>query len=657
MAGYRDHRTSAAGAVMAEVMCDDPAPEVTEVVKPAPGRVVEYVPYHKLDEAQLYALLMQEIERRLRSASSRGACWEEITGAYNAGDLVPELRKLRGCRSERGLRHWWQRWSETGDMFELVHKNTAQIRGRKVTQFEQDYLLKHLLSDSKASIGSSITMLKDEARELGLDSPSSEATLKRWCNDWAAAHPAVWAQGRLGDKYVKDNIIKSLIRNTDDIKFGDVLVGDGHVIGNDIINPLTGKPARLTMIMFYDWASRYPVGASLAYTEDSVHILTALRNAILQLEFVPKCVYLDNGRAFKSKLFTQAPEDHDLSVELAGILPRLGIYAHFAEAYNGRSKVIERYFKTMQEQWERFMSGFRGSTIADKPAHLMRNEKWAKKMFEGKPMEYDEALTMAYYWVRYMYGNRPNAQLKGQTPYTVFRESERPADRAVQIRELDILMLKAERKRVRKDGIMLMGNRYWAPELVDHALQPVVIRYDYCDLRQIMVYDERSWLICEAELREGVNGMAFLSDNPLAYHEVKAEIKENKAIHRMIQKTTKRTVDRAKDGVDRELAKHQGIIEQRKAEIEQHNPLFKNPPMMPPRKPRADVHDDVAALEKIAREAESEVPVVIELEQAVAAAAPAIEKTIELEDLLEDEGSLASTVSFKEMQKIIGIER
>ena len=78
--------------------------------------------------------------------------------------------------------------------------------------------------------------------------------------------------------------------------------------------------------MVFDWASRYPVGASLAFTEDSQHIQTAFRNAFLNTShwylqtdaeeydkpatfaFVPEAVYLDNGKAFRAKLFHESWE-------------------------------------------------------------------------------------------------------------------------------------------------------------------------------------------------------------------------------------------------------------------------------------------------------------------------------------------------------------
>jgi hypothetical protein len=221
-------------------------------------------------------------------------------------------------------------------------------------------------------------------------------------------------------------------------------------------------------------------------------------------------------------------------------------------------------------------------------------------------------------------------------------------------------MLKAERKKVRKDGIVLYKSRYWAPELVDYALQPVIIRYDYNDLSSIMVYDLRSRIICEAELREPVNGLAFLSEDPLDYKKVKEELKVQRQLFKMGQKVAKMTVMRASEGVEQELAKHQAIIDGRMDSIRKHNPLFKNPPMMPPPQKRYDVNEDVMRLEEMAKEvAGGSLQVAVseddgEIKQPEVAST----KVISLDDLMkEEEGELAGTVSFSEMQKIIGIER
>lgn len=41
---------------------------------------------------------------------------------------------------------------------------------------------------------------------------------------------------------------------------------------------------------------------------------------------------------------------------MGGVFPKLGIEAHFAESYNAKAKVIERFFRTFQEQFERFIT-------------------------------------------------------------------------------------------------------------------------------------------------------------------------------------------------------------------------------------------------------------------------------------------------------------
>jgi hypothetical protein len=337
-------------------------------------------------EAQLYAQFCETVLERLEDSEARLETWNLIAEEYNSGKLVPELFKMRGKRTERSLRKWIDLYLETNrNMFSLIHKSRSQNKGRKVTYLEQHFLLKLLLTPQKVKIYTAVTTIKAYARMGALESPSSVPTLVRWCDDWVSNNKAVWTQARLGSKAVAEDIVKTIHRDNSLLNVGDVWVADGHTLAFDIINPKTGKAQRMTMIMVMDWASRYPVGASLAFTEDSQHIQLAFRNGFLNWGALPKYVYLDNGKAFRSKLFNEKWQEHDLSSDLAGIFPRLGIQVAFAESYNAKAKIIERFFKTFQEQFERFIGTFRGASIADKPATLMRNEKWARKMYEATP--------------------------------------------------------------------------------------------------------------------------------------------------------------------------------------------------------------------------------------------------------------------------------
>ena len=567
---------------------------------------LEYVPYHKMDEARLYALLMETIDRRLHETESRTEEWQRITMEYNQGELLPELRKLKGVRSERGLRHWYQKWQGSSrDMFELVHKNTAQIRGRKVTYLEQRFLIAALLCGWEKPVMTAVRELKAQAAMGALESPSSVATLKRWCGDFAQDNPGVWCQGRRGDKAVKDTIIKSIDRDDSSIKPLQVFVVDGHTLSVFVKHPITGKPFRPTLIMVFDWGSRYPAGMSLALTEDSQHTLTAFRNAFLHAGVLPPWAYLDNGKAFRSKLFNAKWEEHDLEKEFAGIFPRLGIEAHFARPYNARAKVVERFFKTMQDQWEKRQQSYCGAGIHNKPAHMARNEKWMQEMYGAKAMEYNECMDSIYEWIRYEYGISVHQGIKAK-PYEAFMNAERLPERQFDPTQLNILMLTAERKRLREEGITLNKNRYWAPELVDHVGKSLVIRYDYADLRSIFVYDEQSRYICQAELRESqsawVHGEMY---NPLSAQKLYAEDKEISNIHKRIRRDTQRLVKHSKQVVGQELEKIQGIIDKRAAQTRESNPAFRNPPMMPAPQKRWDIQEEVEKLERVAKGVET----------------------------------------------------
>jgi len=561
-----------------------------------------------MSEAQAFALFMEEVDRRLDAAPHKSQEWASITREYNSKALVPSLYKKKGHRSERSLRLWHQKWTSSHrDMFALVHKNTSSQRGRKVTEFESNFLLSHCLSDSKLPILSVIKALKADA-QLGLcESPSSLATLKRWIQDWQRSNPDQWAQARKGSKYVKDTIVKSIMRDTSMIKCGDVLVIDGHTLAFDVVSPLTGKPARLTLILLFDWASRYPVGASLAMTESSEHVLTAVRNAILHVGMLPKFIYFDNGKAFRSKLFHAKWEDHDLSLEFAGIFPRLGIEAEFAEAYNARSKVIERFFRTMQEQFERFQTTFRGRNIDDKPANLSRNEKWAQKLFRGTALQYDEALDLTYYYFRHIYGMTPHSALGSRKPYEVFSAREIDPARVIPAERLNFLMLKAERKHLRSEGIWLNKCRYYHDSFVKHIGQSVIIRYDYSDLRWILVYDNTGRFIAQAPIREQQHGFIYLEkDNPLAHQALVAEIRANKRMLRAIESATTHTIKNATAKVEAELAKHRHIKDALLEDISQSNPTFRQDPMIQAPIEPESVQDAVAHLAAQARAQELE---------------------------------------------------
>ena len=510
---------------------------------------------------------------------------------YNTKRLVPELYNLKGPRKERALREWLRIYHETNlDMYALIHKSKGKYKERKISYQEQQYLLHLLLNPNRIKIGSAIVNLKQMARNGITESQANERTLRRWCEEWAARHPAEWHQARDGSKFVSERIIKTIMRDDSSLSVGQVWVADGHTLSFDILNPQTGRAQRMTMIMVMDWASRYPVGASLAFTEDSQHILTAFRNGFINcsqiadnnsgtMAVLPEYVYLDNGKAFRAKLFHERWEEHDLNKELGGIFPRLDIGVRFAESYNAKAKIIERFFKTFQEQFERFISTFRGASVADKPAHYGRNEKWAKKLYTGKPPTIEETMQMIAFYVRFFYGETPHTSLNRRTPYEVFSAARIAENRQVEISMLNFLMMAMERKNIRSEGIRLDKKVYWHRDMVNHVGQPCIIRFDYSDARWIVVYDKNDVFICQAALRKTQHPFIEVSmDKAVSHKELNKEYNEIKGLKREKERNAKKLVVNSQKAVDRILGK--STAKQEKLEDQGARAIFNSPPML-----------------------------------------------------------------------------
>ena len=556
------------------------------------------LPLRRLEEAKLLGHFCSVVLNRLRDCESRTEEWKQIVLDYNRGLLVPELYQMRNKRCERTIRTWIEQYLQSDyNMFALVHSNWNTIRKRRVSELESQILLSMLLHPNRIKIGSAIKLLKAQARLGYFESRSSIPTLRRWCTDFRNNNPVIWQQARMGSKFVAEHIIKTIHRDSSLLKVGDVWVADGHKLAFDILDPKTGKAKRMMLILVLDWASRYPVGASLAFTEDSQHILAAFRNGFLNtaqwqdrdsntnvnareetnqpFAFLPRYVYLDNGKAFKSKLFHDKWENHDLAKELGGIFPKLKIEAVFAESYNAKAKVIERFFQTFQEQFERFVSSFRGASVEDKPATLMRNEKWAKKLYKAEPPTIEEAMSMIGFYIRHIYGETPHSALAGKTPWDVFRTAEIAGERFIEPSELNFLMLSAERKAVRSEGIIWGKLHYWHPELINHIGKPIIFRYDPADIRWILVYDTKDQFICQSELRRAQHPFIKLAaDQPIARKELNKEYQQIKKLQRQTEQRTKVLVKSTQEAVDRLLSPHIKTITQAA------NPTFIQTPML-----------------------------------------------------------------------------
>jgi len=459
------------------------------------------------DLLRLYVEVKEEARAEKESVVKVGKTFFE---GYNTGRLFPEIFSIIGKTSFSTAEAKLKKLKEAGNDYVAIAYKWGQRRGHsKVTEDEFNVSLSFALHPNRLKIEQVIRMTKLSLKKRDILSPSSGRTISRALKEWKDTHYDKWVFCREGEKALNDKCLPYIERDINVLDVGEVLVADGHVLNFQCLNPYTGKPCRANMLMWYDWASCYPVGWEIMPTENVQVVAAGLRKAILKLGKMPKVAYLDNGRAFKAKIFTSKDIDFE-AAGFSGMFARLGIETTFAWPYNAQSKIVERFFGTFNEL-ERLMPTYTGLSIADKPPYMLRNEKLHKKIHEKKYGGWVPTIAEANYiisgWVD-EYAQRPHGGLKGLCPGDILEAGQGPG---IDEDELRFMMMSMENKQVRRNGIRFMGRNYYHDALYEYNKR-VLIRYDLEDMSKIYVFDKiGARLICAADVVEPVHPMAKIT--------------------------------------------------------------------------------------------------------------------------------------------------
>ena len=301
---------------------------------------------------------------------------------YNSGMYLPKVFKFIGTISIGTLHRWvksYERYENAECLIPQYKFNKQGEYNTILTDEMKHILLRFLLHQNKFNYGKAIKLTKEILRKQGYENLPCDLTFKRYAENFRKNNYAEWVLKREGMKAYHDKVEPYIERDISKIEVGDIIIADGHVLNFQVINPFTGKPTRATLVGFLDWKSTALVGYEIMMTENTQCIASALRNSILNLGVIPKVVYQDNGRAFKSKFFKSCDFDED---GFNGVYANLNIHSVFAKPYNARAKVIERFFREFQEEFEKMMPSYIGTSIEDKPAWMKRGEKLHLKLHE-----------------------------------------------------------------------------------------------------------------------------------------------------------------------------------------------------------------------------------------------------------------------------------
>ncbi len=419
--------------------------------------------------------------------------------AYNSGIAYPKLFDLLAKQSHKTLDGWERKVKKAGGNTAVLADNRGyHKRGKSsIDSLHTDIFLHCVLHPNQPKVAEAYRITKAIMNARKIDNPHSEATYRRWLKKWIETNHHIWVFNREGATAWNDKCAYYIERDYNLINVGDILVADGHVLNFEVLDPWTGKPKRMTLILFYDMKSNMPLGWEIMPTEDTRAISAALYRAILMLGKIPKVVYLDNGKAFRSKYFRGS--DNLEEEGLAGVYERLGIKTIFAWPYHGQSKTVERFFGTMAELERALMPTYSGTSIATKPARMNRGEKLHREVYErltgGKVLTMEQAHIACALWFD-DYAKRPQrGHLNGTAPRELFRDQRGPGiDRA----ELTFLMMTRTIKHVHRNGISWAGKgNYYHPALYGrrHAVQ---VRYDLQDDSSLYIFDLAGEFICAA---------------------------------------------------------------------------------------------------------------------------------------------------------------
>ena len=481
-------------------------------------------------------IIHQWLEFRKKSQNKLKADYDFVK-LHNTSNS--HLFEILGKISRGSLHRWYAMLNGTEDYTKLLpqYKYSTVREYRTVLNDEEiKIFMGLLLHPNRLSIGKAIALTKYRLKEQGQNFIPADITFRRYAKWFKDNNYDKWILARDGEKALSDKVEPYIKRDASLLEVGDILVADGHKLAFQVINPFTGKPCRATLVGFLDWKSTALVGYEIMLEENTQCIASALRNAIINLDMIPKVVYQDNGRAFRAKYFTDDRGFCELGFN--GLYSKLGIETVFARPYNARAKVIERFFKEFQEGFEKLLPSYIGSSINNKPAYMMRNEKFHKNIHNEYIPTIEETIKMIDMWLSFK-----NSQPCPNTPDKTIAEvlAERKWQN-IEINTLDDLMLATEVKTIQRNGIRFLNCDYFDERLYGFKSK-VLIKYNLFDLTSIKVYTPKGEYLCTAERVTETHPMAKLLGYVKDYEDYKQKIVRQRQLKKKTVESVKKYLE------------------------------------------------------------------------------------------------------------------
>ena len=336
-----------------------------------------------------------------------------------------------------------------------------------------------------------LKIYNQKAKEMGWEE-TSLSTISRITNSIPETEKCLAFDG---ERTYKAKYAPCITRTYDDLLINEIWVGDGHTLA--IWTPDNGRIKRYTMSVWMDMRTRAVVGWCVSNHSSSVVIAAALRSGILGTGNLPGGMpgtcYMDNGLDYKSG-FLNAETKEEFFNTYDGLFKAFDINTRFAIPYNAKAKPIERFFQTFSSNLSRYIPGFCGESIGERPHNLDKNEILVRdigveilvKIIEGYMNDYNNTALPA---------------LGGKSPAEFMNEADKFRNDMPTAEELDMFMAKSDVREIYSSGIKKFGRWYWNDDIIPFIGKKCVVRYDLNNVGELYVYIEGK-LVCKVQNKE-----------------------------------------------------------------------------------------------------------------------------------------------------------
>ena len=398
------------------------------------------------------------------------------------GERLREAADKLGC-SVRTVQRLVKRWEVEG-VSALVSSGRADQGKHRISEFWQDFILKTYEAGNKGSKRMKpkqvAVRVQVKAREIGDSNPPSYKTVLRVLKPVIERKEKAksirspgWRGSTLSVKTREGQDLSIEYSNhvwQCDHTRADVMLVDQY-------GEVLGRPWVTTVVDTY---SRCIMGINLGFDAPSSQVVAlALRHAILPKKYGPEyklnCewgtfgkpdhFYTDGGKDFRSNHLQRIGAD-------------LGFACHLRDRPS-EGGVVERPFRTLNDQLFSTLPGYTGSNVQQRP----------------EDTEKDASLTLRdleHLIVRFIcdkYNQTLDARMGDQTRFQRWEAGLPKVPEVIEEKHLDVCLMKEGRRTVQRGGHLQFVNLIYRGEnLAGYAGEVVSIRFDPNDITMVRVY-------------------------------------------------------------------------------------------------------------------------------------------------------------------------